>query len=138
MPESDVRNWQHSHSLGQDLKRPGEKRTVVVIVITAAMMVIEITAGLAFASMALLADGLHMASHAAALGIAAFAYVYARRHARDPRYSFGTGKVNALGGFSGAVLLATFAILMAGGSVNRLMHPATIAFNTQSSWPSRG
>ena len=100
-----------------------------MIAITATMMVVEILAGLAFASMALLADGLHMASHTAALGITVFAYVYARRHAHDPRYSFGTGKVNALGGFTGAVLLAAFAILMAAGSVERLINPATIAID---------
>jgi cation diffusion facilitator family transporter len=70
-----------------------------------------------------------MASHTAALGIAAFAYVYARRHASDPRYTFGTGKVNALGGFTGAVLLAAFAAFMAAGSLDRLVHPVTIAFD---------
>jgi cation diffusion facilitator family transporter len=79
--------------------------------------------------MALLADGLHMASHAAALSINAFAYIYARRHAQDRRYSFGTGKVNALGGFSGAVLLAIFALMMAWESVDRMIHPIEIAFN---------
>lgn len=118
-----------SHVFGQDKKRPGEARTIVVIVITAAMMVVEISAGIAFGSMALLADGLHMGSHAAALGIAAFAYIYARRHARDARFSFGTGKVNALGGFTGAVLLAVFALMMTWESVLRLAHPVPIAFN---------
>ena len=108
---------------------PGERRTVVVIAITATMMVVEIAAGVTFGSMALLADGLHMASHAVALAIAAFAYVYARRHAADPRFSFGTGKVNALGGFTGAVLLAVFAVLMAWESVGRFIHPVTIQFN---------
>jgi cation diffusion facilitator family transporter len=78
--------------------------------------------------MALLADGLHMASHAVALSIAAFAYLYARRHAHDSRYSFGTGKVNALGGFAGAVLLAGFAAFMGVESVDRLVHPEAIAF----------
>lgn len=107
----------HSHAFGQDQKRPGETRTLIVIAITATMMVVEITAGLLFGSMALLADGLHMASHAVALAINAFAYVYARRHAHDRRFSFGTGKVNALGGFTGAVLLALFALFMAWESV---------------------
>ena len=125
----DLTGWQHGHSFGQEVRRPGEGRTLLVIAITATMMVVEIVAGLAFASMALLADGLHMASHTAALGIAAFAYVYARRHASDPRYTFGTGKVNALGGFTGAVLLAAFAVFMAAGSVDRLVHPVTIAFD---------
>lgn len=125
----DLTGWQHGHSFGQEVRRPGEGRTLVVIAITATMMVVEIVAGLAFASMALLADGLHMASHTAALGIAAFAYVYARRHATDPRYTFGTGKVNALGGFTGAVLLAAFAVFMAAGSIDRIIHPVTIAFD---------
>jgi cation diffusion facilitator family transporter len=93
------------------------------------MMVVEIAAGLFFGSMALLADGLHMASHAAALGISAFAYIYARRHAHDPRFSFGTGKANSLGGFSGAVLLAVFALLMAAESLSRLLNPVPIAFD---------
>ena len=125
----DLTKWQHGHSFGQEVQRPGERRTLVVIAITATMMVVEIVAGVAFSSMALLADGLHMASHTVALGITAFAYIYARRHAYDPAYSFGTGKVNALGGFTGAVLLAAFAILMAAASVDRLINPAHIAID---------
>ena len=119
----------HSHSFGQDRKRPGESRTIIVIAMTAVMMVVEIAAGIMFGSMALLADGLHMASHAATLSINAFAYVYARRHAHDTQFSFGTGKVNALGGYSGAVLLAVFALMMAVESVARLINPVSIAFN---------
>jgi cation diffusion facilitator family transporter len=126
-PSNNLLN--HSHSFGQDRKRPGESRTLIVIAVTAAMMVVEIATGILFGSMALLADGLHMASHAAALSINAFAYVYARRHAHDERFSFGTGKVNALGGFSGAVLLAVFAVMMAVESVVRLVNPVAIAFN---------
>ena len=125
----DLTKWQHGHSFGQEVQRTGERRTLVVIAITATMMVVEIVAGLAFSSMALLADGLHMASHTVALGITAFAYIYARRHAYDPAYSFGTGKVNALGGFTGAVLLAAFAIFMAAASVDRLINPAHIAID---------
>jgi cation diffusion facilitator family transporter len=115
--------------LGQEKKRPGEFRTIVVIAVTATMMVVEIAAGIVFGSMALLADGLHMASHAAALSISAFAYIYARRHAHDERYSFGTGKVNSLGGFTGAVLLAVFALMMAWESVVRIVYPVDISFN---------
>jgi len=129
MHHKNLELWQHTHDFGQDKKRQAERRTFTVIVLTATMMVVEIVAGLAFASMALLADGLHMASHAVALSIAAFAYVYVRRHAHDPRFSFGTGKANALGGFTGAVLLAIFAVLMAGESFNRLVHPVSIAFD---------
>ena len=108
---------------------PGEFRTLVVIVITAVTMVVEIAAGAVFGSMALLADGLHMASHAAALAISLLAYVYARRHAQDARFCFGTGKVNSLAGFTGAVLLALFSLLMAWESVRRLLDPVAIAFN---------
>jgi len=129
MRNDELHRWQHSHAFGQDTRRPGERRTLIVIAITAVMMVVEIAAGILFGSMALLADGLHMASHATALSINAFAYVYARRHARNAEYSFGTGKVNALGGFSGAILLAMFALLMAGESIDRLLHPIEIVFN---------
>jgi len=125
----DLKPWHHDHTFGQERRRPGETRTLVVIAITLLMMVIEVAAGFLFGSMALLADGLHMASHAAALGISALAYWYARRHARDERYSFGTGKVNALGGFAGAILLAVFALLMAVHSVERMIHPVDISFN---------
>ena len=129
MHEDTLRRWRHDHSFGQERKRPGETRTLIVIAITGTMMIVEIAAGIVFGSMALLADGLHMASHAAALSINAFAYVYARRHAHDAAYSFGTGKVNTLGGFTGAVLLAGFALLMVSESVQRLVAPINIAFD---------
>ena len=133
MQDDALAHWRHEHSFGQDRRRPGESRTQLVIAITATMMVVEIAAGVLFGSMALLADGLHMASHAVALGINAYAYAYARRHARDASYSFGTGKVNTLGGFTGAVLLAAFALLMVSESVQRLVTPIPIAFN-QAIW----
>jgi cation diffusion facilitator family transporter len=119
----------HDHVFDQDRRRPGEVRTLIVIVLTAATMVLEIAAGLVFGSMALLADGLHMASHASALAITAFAYVYARRHARDERFCFGTGKVNSLAGFTGAVMLALFALVMAWESISRLLNPVDILFD---------
>ncbi len=119
----------HAHTFGQDRRRDGERRTVVVILLTAVTMVVEIVAGILYGSMALLADGLHMASHAAALTITVAAYVYARRHATDGRYSFGTGKVNALAGFTGALLLAIFASGMAFESFDRLLSPVEIVFN---------
>lgn len=125
----DLEPWTHDHRFGQERRRPGERRTFVVIALTAVTMVVEIVAGIVFGSMVLLADGLHMASHAVALGVSAFAYVYARRHADDARYSFGTGKVNTLGGFSGAVLLAVFSLTMVVESVNRLLHPVAIVFD---------
>lgn len=123
----------HDHTFGHDVRRPGELRTLIVIGLTAITMVVEIVAGIAFGSMALLADGLHMASHTTALAISAFAYAYARRHASNRQFSFGTGKVNALAGFTGAVLLATFAAIMAWESFQRLASPVEIAFN-QAIW----
>ena len=121
--------WRHDHAFGQEQTRVGERRTFIVIAVTAVTMVVEIVSGIAFGSMALLADGLHMASHALALGIAAAAYVYTRRHAHDARYSFGSGKINALGGFVSALLLALFVVVMAVESVNRLFNPVDIIFN---------
>lgn len=129
MIRHNLQNWQHEHTFGQDRKRSGEQKTLVVITITATMMVVEIITGMISGSMALLADGLHMASHATALAINAFAYVYARRHAGHPRFSFGTGKVNALGGFTGSILLGIFSLVMALESFQRIFSPVEIAFN---------
>lgn len=133
MHHDQLHLWQHDHSFGQELKQPGEGRTWLVFALTASTMVAELAAGTAFGSMALFADGLHMASHALALGVNAFAYLYARRHAHDPRYSFGTGKVNALGGFSGALLLSVVAVEMAWESSIRIVQPVTIQFD-QAIW----
>ena len=129
MHKDNLHHWRHDHTFSQDQRKPGETRTLIVIALTTLMMVIEVYTGLLVGSMALLADGLHMASHSIALGITAFAYIYARRHARDRQFSFGTGKVNALGGFTGAILLALFALYMAVESVQRLIAPVEIAFN---------
>lgn len=129
MHTTSLHSWRHAHDFGQGCKRPGESRTIAVIVLTGLTMIVEVAAGLLFGSLALLADGLHMASHAVALSISLIAYVYTRRHAKDARYSFGTGKVNALGGLTGAVLLAVFALIMGIESVKRFFHPVTIAFD---------
>lgn len=118
----------HSHVFLDEERNHAEIRTRVVVVLTAAMMVAEIVAGLAFGSMALLADGFHMASHAAALGLAAIAYAYARRNARSRRYTFGTGKVGALAGYTSAVVLAVIALIMAYESFGRLLAPVPIDF----------
>jgi cation diffusion facilitator family transporter len=123
-----MHRWQHDHRFHLEHAR-GERATRRVIVLTLAMMVVEIAAGLAFGSMALLADGWHMGTHAVALGITALAYYYARRHADNPRFSFGTGKVGDLGGFASAVVLAVIALLMAVESVRRLFEPLPIRFN---------
>src|SRR3990172_498269 len=104
--------WQCERTFGHDRIRPGEKRTLLVLLLTSLTMVVEILAGLWFGSMALLADGLHMGSHAVAMAVSVFAYYYARRHAGDQRFSFGTGKVNSLAAFASAVLLAAFAAIM--------------------------
>jgi cation diffusion facilitator family transporter len=124
-----LERFQHDHTFGQEIVRAGERRTLLVIALTGTMMVVEIVAGGVFGSMALLADGLHMGSHVVALGITVLAYRYARRHAADDRFTFGTGKVNALGGFAGAVLLAVFAGTMAWESLGRFLGPVPIAFD---------
>lgn len=123
-----LQKWQHSHQFNID-REHGEKKTQIVVALTAAMMVIEIAAGLIFGSMALLVDGWHMGTHVAALGITLLAYSYARRHAGDPRYSFGTGKVGALGGFASAVALAVVAILMGMEAIQSMFVSRTIHFN---------
>jgi len=120
--------WQHHHRFVID-DGHGERNTRRVIALTLSMMVIEISAGYLFGSMALLADGWHMGTHAAALGIAAVAFYYARRNSDDPNYSFGTGKVGVLGGFASAVVLALIALLMGVESFKRLIDPSPIRFN---------
>ena len=107
----------------------GERRTLQVALLTAAMMVVEIVVGWLTHSMALLADGWHMGTHALALGLAAFAYAFARRHADNPRFAFGTWKVEILGGYTSALLLLVVAAVMAWESVDRLRHPLAIAFD---------
>jgi cation diffusion facilitator family transporter len=104
------------------------RRTLWVVALTAVMMVGEIVAGAVFNSMALLADGFHMATHAGALAVAAGAYAYAKTHARSGRYSFGTGKVGDLAGFASALVLAVVAIGIAWESVGRLLAPQPVAF----------
>jgi len=106
-----------------------EQRTRMVIGITAVMMVVEIAAGLMSHSMALLADGWHMSTHVIAFLITAIAYYFARRHAANEQFSFGTGKIGILGGFTSAVILSIVAFLMAGESTRRLFVPLTIHFN---------
>lgn len=120
--------WQHSHNFVVNQER-AEKKTQIVMLLTAVTMLAEIVAGTIFGSMALLADGWHMATHIAAFGIALFAYQYARSHADDPQYTFGTGKVSVLGGFASAVVLSVVVLLMALESLTRLFQPETIQFN---------
>lgn len=129
MHTQDLTKWQHDHVFNQDQQQAGERRTLLVVFLTALMMVVEVAAGLIFGSMALLADGLHMASHATALGIAVFAYVMSRRLAGDQRFCFGVGKINSLAGFASAVLLLGFAIVMVTESADRLVNPLAISFD---------
>jgi cation diffusion facilitator family transporter len=123
-----LHRWEHSHRFNIE-DGQAERNTRRVILLTLSMMIIEITAGYIFGSMALLADGWHMGTHAAALGITALAYYYARKHSDNPNYSFGTGKVGVLGGFGSAVVLAVIAVLMGVESFQRLFSPVTIRFN---------
>jgi cation diffusion facilitator family transporter len=120
--------WQHNHRFNVEDVR-SERNTWRVIFLTITMMVIEIAAGYYYGSMALLADGWHMGTHAAALGITAFTYWYARKHADNPDYSFGTGKVGVLGGFASAIVLFIVALLIAAESFDRIIHPVQIHFN---------
>jgi cation diffusion facilitator family transporter len=123
----------HEHFFLDAQHGRSEQRTRMVVALTAGMMVAELAAGTVFHSMALVADGWHMASHVAALSLAAFAYSYARRHARDARYSFGTGKVGALAGYTSAVVLGIIALAMGYESVERLIAPVPIDF-TAATW----
>ncbi|MET3430815.1 cation diffusion facilitator family transporter [Herbaspirillum seropedicae] len=120
--------FRHEHVyLGANHDR-NTRRTLWVVVLTAVMMVAEIAAGYLTGSMALLADGFHMATHTGALAIAAGAYVFARRHAHDQRFSFGTGKVGDLAGFASALVLAVIAIGIGGESLWRLASPSPVEF----------
>jgi cation diffusion facilitator family transporter len=128
MHTETLERWQHEHVfLGAQHAR-NERKTWAVIALTTAMMIAEIVGGALFGSLALVADGLHMSTHAGALLIAALAYSFARRHARDPRFAFGTGKVGDLGAFTSAVVLAMIALLIGYEAVERLLSPVPIAF----------
>jgi cation diffusion facilitator family transporter len=130
--------WRHEHVfLGQDHDR-NERRSWAVVALCGAMMVAEIIGGLLWGSMALVADGLHMSTHAGALVIAALAYSYARRHARDERFVFGTGKLGDLAAFSSALVLAMIALLIGYESIGRLLHPVPLHLTRPSRSPPWG
>jgi cation diffusion facilitator family transporter len=124
-----IESWQHSHIFLGRGHDENERRTWLVVALTAAMMVVEIVGGHLLGSMALVADGWHMSTHAGALAIAAFAYRFARRHAEDIRFGFGTGKLGDLAGYSSAMILAVIALLICYESALRLLNPVTIAFD---------
>ena len=126
----DSRTSEHEHEhvfLGLNHER-NERRTWLVIALTTVMMIVEITAGTLYGSMALVADGWHMSTHAAAMLIAALAYLFARKNARNPRFAFGTGKVGDLAAFGSAIILALVALLIGWESVVRLANPVAISF----------
>lgn len=123
-------NHVHDHVFLGSAHEENAKRTLWVVALTVVMMVGEILAGYITGSMALLADGFHMATHAGALGIAAAAYSYAKRHASSSRYSFGTGKVGDLGGFASALILGMVSLAIAVESVMRLLQPTEVQFGT--------
>jgi len=125
----DLNNLKHEHQFHLGDQKKAERGTYYVIALTLTMMVVEIAGGTIFGSMALLADGWHMGTHAAALGITAFAYAYARRQAKNPVYTFGTGKVSVLGGYTSAVVLGVIALMMLWESGRRLVNPVPIRFN---------
>jgi cation diffusion facilitator family transporter len=122
-------DWRHDHVFLGAAHDRNERRTWLVVGLTAAMMVVEIAGGTIFGSMALLADGWHMSTHAGALAIAAFAYRFARSHARDPRFAFGTGKLGDLAGFTSAIVLALIALAIGYESVVRLLQPVSIHYD---------
>ena len=127
MNNTDLSEWIHDHIFDEG-SQAAERGTRLVMWITLAMMVLEIVAGWWYNSMALLADGWHMSSHALAIGLSAFAYAAARRYARDPRFAFGTWKIEILAGFASAIFLLGVALLMVVSSLERLVSPQPIAY----------
>ena len=137
MHRSDLSRWTHAHVF--DYGNPsGARNTRRVVVLTAAMMVVEIIAGWVYGSMALLADGWHMSTHAAALGMTAAAYALSRRHAEDTRFSFGAWKIETLGGFASAIVLGVVAVSMAAESSRGSSSPTLSATTRRSSWRPSG
>ena len=128
MQQTELELWQHPH-LFHGEKTEVERRTLLVVVITFLAMAAEIVFGLLANSMALLADGWHMGTHAFALGISLLAYVLARKHALDKRYAFGTWKIEILGAFSSAIVLGLAGAAMAAASLQRFFHPLAIRYN---------
>ena len=129
MHSDSLDSWRHDHVFLGEHHARNERRSWAVVSLCTSMMAAEIVGGLLWGSMALVADGLHMSTHAGALVIAAFAYAYARRHAHDERFAFGTGKLGDLAAFTSAIVLAMIALLIGYESVERLLHPVAIAFD---------
>jgi cation diffusion facilitator family transporter len=151
MHSHSIEQWTHQHAFLGEKHEENERRTWFVVVLTLVMMIGEIVAGSLFGSMALLADGWHMGTHAAALGIAAFAYRFARQHLGNAHFTFGTGKFGDLAAFTSAIILGLIAVQIAYESVLRLMSPVPIVYgeaiavaalglcvNLTSAWLLRG
>ena len=126
---SDTYSRPHSHVFLGEAHAQNERRTWTVIALCSAMMVAEIVGGILFGSIALVADGLHMSTHASALLLAALAYSFARRYAHDQRFSFGTGKLGDLAGFTSAIVLAMVALLIGYEAISRFIWPVPIGFD---------
>jgi cation diffusion facilitator family transporter len=129
MHTHSIEDFRHAHVFLGEAHARNERKTWTVIAICTAMMVAEIIGGLWYGSVALVADGLHMSTHAGALLIAALAYTYSRQYAGDKRFVFGTGKLGDLAAFTSAIALAMIALLIGYESLNRLFNPVSIAFN---------
>ena len=127
MKTDELSDWIHDHAFDEGSAK-AERSTRLVMWITATMMVIEIVAGWWYNSMALLADGWHMSSHAVAIGLSALAYATARKYATDPRFAFGTWKIEVLAGFASAIFLLGVAVMMVVGSIERLLSPQEIHY----------
>ena len=128
MHSHSLSHWAHEHTFLGARHDERERRTWTVVALTAAMMILEIVGGTVFGSIALIADGWHMGTHVLALAIAGLAYLFARRHVSDPRFSLGTGKFGELAAFGSAVILAMIALGIGYESVLRLLHPVDIHF----------
>jgi cation diffusion facilitator family transporter len=128
MHNKEIQRWQHGHNFNQE-KKSEERRTMIVVIITILTMAVEIVAGWVFKSMALFADGCHMGTHATALGISLFAYIFARKYTYDKKYTFGTWKIEILGAYTSSILLGIVGIFVLGVSVERLFKPVNISYN---------
>jgi cation diffusion facilitator family transporter len=129
MHSHSIDEFRHAHMFLGEAHERNERKVWIVIAICAAMMALEIVGGVWFGSVALIADGLHMSTHAGALLIAALSYTYARRYAQHSRFAFGTGKLGDLAAFTSAIVLAMIALLIGYESLGRLLRPVPIAFN---------
>jgi cation diffusion facilitator family transporter len=128
MHQEQIERWQHHHLFNAE-KKAVEKRTLIVVIVTLVTMIAEILFGWISNSMALLADGWHMGMHAFALGVSLAAYILARKYAQDESFTFGTWKIEILGGYTSAIVLGIVALVMIFSSIERIIHPLGIHYN---------